>query len=92
MKINSTQLSNTEPNRRQCLRRIGRLISLLGLVTLSAILSLRKPANTNSQTCSYKGLCRNCRSFPDCSLPRALKSKHILNHEKPTTKIENKPA
>ena len=61
-------------NRREFLRRAGRVAAWTALaVTAALALWRRRPAM--GQECIHRSLCRGCTAFDGCGLPAALSAK-----------------
>ncbi|MBN1808799.1 MAG: hypothetical protein JW909_06990 [Planctomycetes bacterium] len=65
---------NSECNRRELLAGLWRALAASALGLLAWILTAGRRSRPE-QRCSNRGLCCNCDSFDDCTLPQALSAR-----------------
>ncbi len=60
-------------DRRDFLRNGMRSLILGGLAVMSGVFIYRN--NTTEETCTFKNMCKDCKSLEGCTLPEGLKYK-----------------
>lgn len=71
-------------SRREFIRGLVRYLTLGGLVSMTGVLFARRKRRSTNDKCTNSEICRECRSFKNCSLPSALSARQLteIKHDK----------